>query len=649
MSPRPAILLLSGLTLSAAPAAQVSYRALALSGTPAPAVEEGVVFEDFGAIPGLLDDFPPVIDERGRVAFHAVLAGPGIHIAGNGLALYRFDGATLVLVARQGAQAPGTPDGTTFTGFSSTLTTASPSIAEGGVAFLGGIESDDSSEAFLPGIWQERAGVLALVARNGDPSPSGPSGLTLSSFSQPFPSVLGSLAFNAFLSDGSEGVFSTRTGALASVARQGDPAAGLPPGVFIGTHTFLQSGGAIPAWASDQSGRIALLANLAGSGVELRNDEAIFVERPQVGLTLLVREGDPAPGLPGAALANQVGLNSFQELQAIQRNSRGAVVFGTEVTGGGLSYHQALWTDRNGALEQVCRTGAPAPGLPGLLLGVPTAASLSDTDRLACTTDAGPSERPPYTVHGILTDRSGKSQFVVRDGDPLPDEPGLTLADVGFGAGSFVTLTRHGHVVFIARVEGADDGDFGLFAVLPSGQLVTIARTGRPFDVAGDGSDLRVPIGILASRVTGANSEISFELDFADGSSGIFIAQLEHVITDLGSGLAGTLAPPLLSAFGTLEPRSRVAMRLSGAPASARAVLVAGFDREDRPLLGGNLVPEPAIVQTRLLTSASGRIDIPFRWPVQPSGSRVFVQFAVEDPGAPQGFVFSNALELRTP
>src|SRR5262245_21372235 len=78
----PAILSLAAFARGASSAqgagTPVAFRRVALSADPAPGTPPGVVFSEFGGVPGANDDFPPRIDARGDVVFHAILSGPGI-------------------------------------------------------------------------------------------------------------------------------------------------------------------------------------------------------------------------------------------------------------------------------------------------------------------------------------------------------------------------------------------------------------------------------------------------------------------------------------------------------------------------------------------------------------------------------------------
>jgi len=83
----------------------LTYRTVALTGEPAPGTEDGVVFSSFTT--GLNHSFMhPVIDDQGRVAFIALLAGDGVNES-NQSGIWSEGSGDLVLVVRTGMQAPG--------------------------------------------------------------------------------------------------------------------------------------------------------------------------------------------------------------------------------------------------------------------------------------------------------------------------------------------------------------------------------------------------------------------------------------------------------------------------------------------------------------------------------------------------------------
>ena len=127
---------------------------------------------------------------------------------------------------------------------------------------------------------------------------------------------------------------------------------------------------------------------------------------------------------------------------------------------------------------------------------------------------------------------------------------------------------------------------------------------------------------------------------------------IDHRWHDLGHGLAGSRGVPTLTGAGSLVSGESANLTLSGALEHAKVVLVAGHAPAMRDLQGGVLVPRSdAVVVDLDPTDERGTLHVPSIWPSDgpASGSTYYVQLLVRDPGAPKGFAFSNALELRVP
>lgn len=198
--------------------AVVPTRTVALSGQAAPGAP-GVVISFFATA--------PVIDNAGRTAFFAILTGPAVTAGVNDESIWSEGSSVLTLVARSGSPAPGAP-GVNFRTFSEAII-----ISAGRTAFRAFLIADVGDE----GIWSEGSGALALVVRGGSPAPGTPAGVN---FSNPEDPVFNSAGQIAFLTDlngtgvdpsNNESIWSEGSGVLALVARAGDPAPGTPAGV----------------------------------------------------------------------------------------------------------------------------------------------------------------------------------------------------------------------------------------------------------------------------------------------------------------------------------------------------------------------------------------------------------------------------------
>ena len=100
------------------------------------------------------------------------------------------------------------------------------------------------------------------------------------------------------------------------------------------------------------SGQVLLLAKLRGTGVDDTNNSGVFSDRSGT-LSLIVREGDQAPGLaPGVRFGD--GILTFPERSI---NNAGKVTFTAHLTGPGVDN-----SNGNSLLDRTrCFTGTRGP------------------------------------------------------------------------------------------------------------------------------------------------------------------------------------------------------------------------------------------------------------------------------------------------
>jgi len=113
--------------------------------------------------------------------------------------------------------------------------------------------------------------------------------------------------------------------------------------------------------------------------------------------------------------------------------------------------------------------------------------------------------------------------------------------------------------------------------------------------------------------------------------------------TDLGFGGPGTAT--LSMCGGDLSTGTTADIELLDAAPSAPAFLVVGLVNDPTPLKGGTLVPVPVLSIVSFTTDGSGRVLLP-GVPGGGGPATAYLQFVVEDGAQPQGFAFSNALEV---
>lgn len=121
-------------------------------------------------------------------------------------------------------------------------------------------------------------------------------------------------------------------------------------------------------------------------------------------------------------------------------------------------------------------------------------------------------------------------------------------------------------------------------------------------------------------------------------------------VTNLGGGLAGSSGIPQLSitiAGNEVAPGALIDVNISNALPSSPASVMLGFSRVDFPIFGGILVPSPD-VPLAVTIDGNGNGSAQFNWPNLTNDQAVYLQALVADAAAPEGFAFTNAIEMRT-
>ncbi len=578
------------LVRSAALAVTIDFRRIAVTGDQAPGTDPGVTFEEFGGLPGIGEDFPPRLDREGNLDFHAKLVGPGINNGnmndGNALGIWKQTAMGLSLVARQDDPAPGTEPGVEFMGFPTPLSTETPLIAAGHAAFLGGLRGPGIDLSFMTnaiGIWTDAPGPLTLLYRLADPAPDLPPGNVFRLFALPLFTNAGKVVFDALwrapgdspslLVPDQEGFWSDRSGELHALAKGGDTAPMTEPGVVFGEGGQFAVGGAFRGWDANQDCRLAFNGNLKGPGIDDMNDEGIWVESAN-GFLLLAREGELAPGAGHhVRFGAPNGIDCFSDGVPLRMDAEGHVMFGSRMSGPQVPFMRSIWTNRNGALDLVVQgtdplpgsaPGDPAPGLPpGYTFSRMVIAEFNADGQIAFTGVVTFNMNFDDQTQGIWWENPGgvpgPLSLLVHEGDQVPGaDPGVQFE----GLNLFLTFSDNGQAAFLASLRGPGvngSNNMAVFLTDLEGQIQLVLRTGMLFEIGEDASDLR-PIAVILPGFMNAEGELPLELDFTDGSSGLFTARIGETTTVEPD--AGAEAPP---AIVRLDPSFPNPMRLSAA------------------------------------------------------------------------------------
>ena len=400
--------------------AQVTFSQIAITGGEAPGVD-GAEFGGFnpGIGPG-----GPAINASGDVAFKTLLTGTGPDVQ----AIFgptSGAGSPLGLLAQEGVPAPGVDDGAELSLRFNHLSLN----ASGDVAFLG---AENISTIFGP--TSGAGSPLGPVVQGGIQAPGMDDGVLLSFFGFPALNASGDIAFEAGFSSGSA-VFGPTAGAgssLGPIAQQNEVAPGVDDGAVFGPLT-----GEFFDLSLNASGDVAFGAILRTEpGFPFEGESAgsaIFGPTAGAGspLGLIVRSGDPAPGVSDGAVfggQNPSVLNDSGDvvISAFLRTGTGNEVNNNNDT--------AIFGPTAGAgspLGLIVRENTPAPGVDdgatfdNLISSSPSLNASGDIAFVAGLRTGTGDIVDESNDAGLFTFVDGEFQLVVREGDlftvTLPD------------------------------------------------------------------------------------------------------------------------------------------------------------------------------------------------------------------------------------
>ena len=349
---------------------------------------------------------------------------------------------TFRMVALQGGQAPGLPNGAVFSRFNT------PSINNSGqVAFTArviattGIITEDNNF----GAWSEGAGPLALLVREGDPAPVTPATAIYGDYFAHSPTLdnsgkavwLGSYHPTP-TTPGVTAIWSGSVGAVAPLAVRGMQPPGLPISVRYDNFN-------VPMVNSQ--GQIGFTSSLVETtGDEITNSQAIWFS--QAGsLSMAVRTGDQAPGTP-------VG-NNFQTLANLRLNESGQIAFSATLNVDvGTMLQTGVWSTANDALEVVTRAGIQATDTPvgalfNFFTGAPAFNSAGQVAFRASLVNSPAAGVDATNNEGVWSQGSGNLALVARKGDQAPQTPSGSK----FNRFNSVYLNNSGQTTLLATLE----------------------------------------------------------------------------------------------------------------------------------------------------------------------------------------------------
>jgi hypothetical protein len=442
----------------------------------------------------------PVIADDGTVLFRANMYGGDVSGPANAWALFRgTTAANLSMMVRSSDPAPGLASLMLVNGAGNNGIQAGSRLSPDGRTFWSsylsgpGVASNNDTAMFggLPGS-------LIPIAREGDAAP-GTSGAVFSGdriTSAQFTTMNknGAVLFQSNLSGGDVvgatnnlGLFTGAAGALSMVVRKGAT-------VLPGPVTASSFPGQL---LMDSAGRVLYSMNLSGTGVSTGNDASLWLYTPGSGNTLLVREGQVAPGTAGATFANS--FDTWQPALSIDGfNNTGQYEMTVELQGGDVVAgvnDQALYVGSASGLTMVARKGAPAPGTDALFGGFVTnntyinnaGAILTVANLMGGTSSASNSSAVYLATPTGIPAAPYTLSLVMRAGDPAPGTPGDIF---GPSFNQIAAFNDSGQAVFNRDLRGGDAmfgiNDKGLYAWDPVKGLYLLARSGDQIEVVPD-------------------------------------------------------------------------------------------------------------------------------------------------------------------
>ncbi len=326
---------------------------------------------------------------------------------------------------------------------------------------------------------------IELVAHEGDPVP-GIAGATFTWFSPPQIDAEGNVLLRAWMAG--PGIDATNDaaiwfgppGAIQMVARDGDPAPDMAPGVIYTDVSY---------WALvSETGWLAFTAWVSGPGITEGENDAVVFCGPPGDFQNALQTGDQAPGFwPGV----EVFESGYESLGA------GLTDNGTLSIGGGVrgvdlppDGTRAYWMGSRDNLELMVWWGMPAIGCPecdpGVTLDWEDLLSRNDAGQMTFRGGmSGPGINPTNDA-GRWLGSAGVWEMLHRDGQAAPEFG--ELVTIISATGSLHPLNRHGDKVNRIELQGPGitaDNDWVLVAGQPDPMEVVI-REGDMVPEAGE-------------------------------------------------------------------------------------------------------------------------------------------------------------------
>ena len=325
---------------------------------------------------------------------------------------------------------------------------------------------------------------IVQVAHVGEPVP-GVAGATFYYFYPPGIDGAGNVLLTAWMvgpgidysNDGS--LWYGPPGAIQMLAREGDQAPGMAPGVVYVDVT--------PLAVVSETGLIAFAAYVAGPGiVAYENDGVLYCGYPGE-FQKVMQTGEPVPEI-GA----DVYLDGMYAPGAFMSDN-GTLCIGADICGPELDSHaRAYWVGPPENLELVIWHGMPAPGCPtcdpAVILAWASWISCNDVGQVAFNGRMSGPGITGFNDQARFLGSPGDWEMVHRDGQAMP-EFGYNVT-IRSATGLMYALNAYGDKVSRIRLQGpgiTEANDWVLLAgYAEDAEMVVLARDGDPVPEAGE-------------------------------------------------------------------------------------------------------------------------------------------------------------------
>lgn len=379
------------------------------------------------------------VSATGRMLWLGTFSG-GTSTTANDTAVFTGTNGNFSMAAREGSPQPGTV-GATFPDLSALTQAGTQLDSAGRIAFSCATVGGDTTTANNAAWFGGQPGALELIMRKGFTNPAGNEVRTLGT----------RLAFNASGAALHEATYSTLSSAQVPATSTNDNVLfvyvpGLTPGT--GTNTeLLREGDLAPGtasarlaqsfvfgascWNNDGKAFVSCTLALGIGGTTTSNNNILYLAQIGSAPAVVMRKGDPAPGLPGVTFSDV-------PFTAMACSDHDQVAFMTHLQGGGspVSNSTSIWYGTPRSLTLAVRENDPAPGTVGAVIdGLAGIGDISMSNSGQFLFDAevrgGDSNSSNDRILYSWDPASGLSP-IVREGDVIELAPGVFKTVVGW-------------------------------------------------------------------------------------------------------------------------------------------------------------------------------------------------------------------------